>query len=77
MMEPSKNRSRLILLIVLVGLLVIAGFVFGQRSRTTPYAESPTTTEQTMPPLSEGSDTASLDADLQNTDFSELDAELK
>lgn len=80
-MEQSTKRNPILLLVILVAILVIAGIAFGNKARNNPAnnEQKSAMTEQAdqMPPLSESNDTESIEADLESTNFSELDAELK
>lgn len=81
-MESSKKPNQILILIILVVVLVIAVIAFGNKggySQTTSNERPDVVTEEgdQMPPLSESTDTTSIEADLESTNFSELDAELK
>ncbi len=80
-MEPSTKRNPFLLLGILVAVLIIAVVIWGRKEQSSPMhdQQKSAAVEQTdqMPPLSESSDTAAIEADLESTNFSELDAELK
>lgn len=76
----GTKRSKWILLVILIGLLVIAGILLKNKKEDSPAPRQDsafTESNEEMPPLSNNNDTESIEADLENTNFSELDAELK
>ena len=79
------KKTNIIAILVLIGALIIIGIILKRENplaqtadeRTMEQAAQDTTVGETLAPLSTGTDTASLETDLDNTDFSELDEELK
>jgi preprotein translocase subunit SecG len=78
----KSNKSQLIAVIILVAVLVIVGVLIGNNRRDMMIQEDQrqdmmTEQDTSGPSMSDSTDTAAIQADLEASDFGSLDEDMK